>query len=560
MPGSSYDKTTEYDSAETSGIEAEVQELEGATELSIPRDRRFGRYELLMEMAKGGMATLFLARISGPEGFEKLVALKRVHDQLGDEEQFVQMFLDEARISARIHHPNVASVFDMGEVDGSYYIAMEYVHGQNLNDVLRAAVRLPETLSTYHAMRIVADTAAGLHAAHEIQGPDGKPLGVVHRDVSPQNILVSYDGNIKVVDFGIAYAAERVTSTATGTMKGKAAYMSPEQVMGETVDRRADIFALGIVLWESVLKRRLFREDTAATSMMRIRDGDIRRPRTIHRELPSSIDEIIMKALAHKPEDRYQTMAEFEDALNRELVRRDQYVAHGQISSLMETLFHDRRSIKDEQIQLALKAKPTKPIIAVGMGRRENDSSTALSFSSSIQARPLRRVSLIAGLIVVALVGVGLVFLATRGGGDSPGDSARGGAAPRSASAVQDAVAASPMRVNKSLPAQVQVRIDVSPANCRPVILFRDKRYTGSKNTITTHRTQTPVTARVTAAGYHPKQLRVDLRRDSQILVEMRPLQIAGSMAPPRRRRRPRRPGTRRPPRRRSSADLVKRF
>jgi len=215
-------------------------------------NQRLGRFELLMEISHGGMATLYLARMSGPQSFEKLVAVKRIHDHLAKERQFVEMFFDEARIAARIEHPNVASIFDLGEMDGIFYLAMEYVHGENLKDVIRESIRQHIAIPWTIIVTIVAEAARGLHAAHELKNSEGRLLGVVHRDVSPQNIVVSYDGHVKVIDFGVAYAAERVTHTEEGSVKGKLAYMSPEQVAGEPVDRRSDIFSLGIVLHEAL--------------------------------------------------------------------------------------------------------------------------------------------------------------------------------------------------------------------------------------------------------------------------------------------------------------------
>ncbi len=222
----------------------------GAAARASVAGRRLGRYELLLEMGSGGMATLYLARMAGPRRFEKLVAIKKIHDHLTSRQDFVDMFLDEAQISARIQHPNVVQLFDLGEADGSYFIAMEYVHGVNLAGLLRAVSgRGSGQYGWPQAAWIVAEAAAGLHAAHELLTTDGRPMNLVHRDVSPQNILVSYDGNVKVADFGIAFAAERITHTSSGVLKGKIPYMAPEQAAGEPLDRRADVFALGTLLF-----------------------------------------------------------------------------------------------------------------------------------------------------------------------------------------------------------------------------------------------------------------------------------------------------------------------
>ena len=203
----------------------------------------FGRYELLMEMGAGGMATLYLGRMTGPSNFEKYLAIKKIHDELVADPQMIEMFLDEARISARIQHPNVVQIFEFDQIEGAHYIAMEYIHGHDLAELLRLVAHTPECGYRWaHAARIVADAAAGLHAAHELRTPDGKSLELVHRDVSPQNLLISYDGYVKVTDFGIAHAADKLSKTLAGTVKGKVAYMAPEQVRGGKVDRRADVF------------------------------------------------------------------------------------------------------------------------------------------------------------------------------------------------------------------------------------------------------------------------------------------------------------------------------
>jgi len=237
--------------------------------------KAFGRYELLMQMGTGGMATLYLARIRGPKNFEKLLAIKKIHEHLLGNAEFISMFRDEARIAALIHHPNVVSTYDLGEIDGAYFIAMEYVHGQTLRDVVKAALRRKDPLDWANAVRIVSDVAKGLHAAHELRSHEGEPLGVVHRDVSPQNVLVSYDGHVKLADFGVAYAAEKMTDTGAGMLKGKVSYMSPEQASGNVIDRRSDIFSLGTVLFEAVTQQRLFKEDTEAATLQTVRVADV---------------------------------------------------------------------------------------------------------------------------------------------------------------------------------------------------------------------------------------------------------------------------------------------
>ncbi len=317
----------------------------------------FGRYELLVEMGYGGMATLYLARMSGPSNFEKLLAIKKIHEQLVAEPQMVAMFLDEARISARIQHPNVVQIFEFDEVAGAHYIAMEYVHGHDFAALLQAVGQHPECAYRWsHAARVVADAAAGLHAAHELTTADGRSLNLVHRDVSPQNLLLSYQGYVKVADFGIATAVDKLSQTLAGTVKGKVAYMSPEQVRGGAVDRRTDIFALGIVLWEAVTLQRLFREPTDVATMKRVAEADVPRPRSIARDLPVTVERVIMKALARNPDERYQTAAELRRALEKAMSSAGELLGSSAIEDLMAELFANYKIKKDLEIKQAAQA------------------------------------------------------------------------------------------------------------------------------------------------------------------------------------------------------------
>ncbi len=510
-----------------------------------PDKRMFGRYELLMEVAKGGMAALYLARIRGPAQFEKLVAIKRIYDHYSEEERFTEMFLDEARLSAMIHHPNVANVHDMGEVDGSYFIAMEYVHGESYNAMLRAASRQPKVMARHHAVRIVAEAAAGLHAAHELTDGKGKNLGVVHRDVSPQNILVGYDGQVKVIDFGIAYAAERLTKTATGTLKGKAAYMSPEQLLLEPVDRRSDVFSLGIVLWESVLMRRLFKEESDAATMLRIRDGDIPDPRSIRPDLPYGLERIIMKALAYKPKDRYQTCAELEEALNRELMRLEEFVTRQQLSDVMKQLFFDKMRIRDEQIQLALSGEPNDVPVAVGMGSSAAQSSETLSIhgpTDTIVYHGRRRLTIIAAVAVAAALLI--AFFVVRGMGNEgtmttpPADTEANVAAPPTMKTQQDPPPeVSPRRRSTTTieprprpSATVQIRLRVKPRASKPRVSFGGKTYKGNKLRMTIQRANRTATMFIRAKGYQDREVLVSQAHHIDFEITLKPAEAPAAM------------------------------
>jgi serine/threonine-protein kinase len=277
--------------------------------------QRVRDYEVLAHLKPGGMATLFLARRVGPSGFARPVAIKVVHPHLAEVPEFVRMFLDEARLSACIQHPNVVHVEELGEAFGSYFLAMEYVHGDSLATLLSSLERVERRLPIECAVSIAAAAAAGLHAAHETTSEDGSPLGIVHRDVSPQNVLVSIDGYVKVIDFGIAKARGSATHTELGTLKGKLAYMSPEQARGEPVDRRTDVYALGIVLWEMLTMRRLFSAPLEAAVLDAVMNPRVMPPSTTVPDLPAALDAVVLRALAAEPSERFATGAALQAAL-----------------------------------------------------------------------------------------------------------------------------------------------------------------------------------------------------------------------------------------------------
>jgi|HubBroStandDraft_6_1064221.scaffolds.fasta_scaffold54102_2 serine/threonine protein kinase len=279
--------------------------------------RRLGRYEVVKHLASGGMAQVLLARATGIEGFERYVVIKQIHVERANDPTVVKMFLDEARLAASLHHANIVQVHDIGQEAGEYYFAMEYLHGEDLRGVLHKHAVKHEYLPLEHVITIITSAAAALHHAHEQLGPDRLPRGIVHRDVSPANIFVCYDGTVKVVDFGIAKAAHRTTQTHSGTLKGKIAYMAPEHCLGKEVDRRSDIFALGIVLYELYTVRRLFKGASEFITMSAIVSGKIPPPSQHRPEIPPQLEAIIMKALATAPADRYQTAGELRVALDR---------------------------------------------------------------------------------------------------------------------------------------------------------------------------------------------------------------------------------------------------
>jgi len=318
---------------------------------------KIGRYQLCFELASGGMASVYLARAEGAPGFEKLVALKRIHPHLADEKDYVEMFLDEARIASRITHANVCSVFDFGEAEGEYFIAMEYLVGEPLSRVQRRVVanadQRASALLPARMARVIAQACEGLHAAHELRDADGESLDVVHRDVSAENLFVTYDGATQVVDFGIAHARQRVHHTEAGQVKGTFPYMAPEQMTAAVVDRRVDVWALGAVLWELLTLRTLFLRDTDVNTMYAVLSGEIRPPSDYRSDVPPELDEIVLKALQRSPHERWQSAREMGKALRRFLAKQDDLVGPAEIADWMEELFPGGESRKRQLMEIA---------------------------------------------------------------------------------------------------------------------------------------------------------------------------------------------------------------
>jgi serine/threonine-protein kinase len=273
--------------------------------------RVIGRYALFGEIAAGGMATVHFGRLVGPVGFSRTVAIKRLHAQYAKDPDFVAMFLDEARLASRIQHPNVVTTLDVVNMPSEVFLVMEYLQGESLSRLIRNARKLGENVPPGHAVSIISGMLHGLHAAHEAKSERREPLNIVHRDISPQNVLVGVDGAARVLDFGVAKAAMRSQSTRDGQMKGKLSYMSPEQLNGKPVDRRTDLFAAGVVLWEALTGKRLFDGADAGEIFAKLLASEIPRPSTLAQGISEPLDNVVMKALDRDPDKRYQTARQF---------------------------------------------------------------------------------------------------------------------------------------------------------------------------------------------------------------------------------------------------------
>lgn len=518
--------------------------------------RQFGRYELLLELAAGGMATLYLARLRGPEGFEKLVALKIIHAHLTREPSFVKMFFDEARISALVHHPNVVQVIDLGQIEDTYYIAMEYVHGKDYRAVLKGAYHrsrqgkpLASVPAWLIATRVAADAAAGLHAAHELVSSKGEPLGLVHRDVSPHNILLSYDGHVKLTDFGIAYAKHRITHTDSGVLKGKLAYMSPEQAEGSRIDRRADVFALGIVLWEAVCNKRLFRRETDAATIYALTRTEIPRPRTVREDLPAELEQIILRALAKRPGVRYQTAQELGRALEQLIARHDDVIGSAELAGVMSTLFAEQRAKLDREISEATAQADVDPAPNATVAQHERTdtnlinlprasdgvseeggsgvSETRLSAQAhrSMPTAPRRIPHLGIGLIALAGVlaaGLGYYLMgltpekrqaSDRGTVTSPRTVEQARDAPRPRERPRSPARRPPVMARA--PSKLVITFVVKPPGARATVLFRGKRYRQNRLDLLVTAGKTTERVRVEAPGFVPLERFVTVRPEA---------------------------------------------
>ncbi len=302
---------------------------------------RIGKYRVLARLGQGGMARVLLTMAEGPHSFHKLLVVKELREELAHDPEFLTMFLDEARIAARLNHPNIVQTYEIGSDGDRYFLAMEYLEGQPLNAIFRRIGR-PNIPLEIH-LRILADVLGGLEHAHRLADFDGSPLGIVHRDVSPQNVFVTYEGSVKLVDFGIAKAAGASSRTQEGILKGKISYIAPEQARCEQVDARADLFAVGLMLWEALAGRRLVHKEDEASVLARRMSGQDPSVRTVVPQLPAELANICDKAMAARPEARFQTAREFQEVLEAYLAKSDFRVSPKEVGAMVVDAFADER-------------------------------------------------------------------------------------------------------------------------------------------------------------------------------------------------------------------------
>src|SRR3569623_638225 len=375
-----------------------------------------GRYQIVERLAEGGMADVLLARTDGIEGFARHVVIKRIRADQARDIRYVTMFLDEARLAAPLHHANIVQVNDIGQEDGDYFFAMEYIHGEDARRILKRAAERERSVPLEHVLAIVIGAAVGLHHAHEQIGSDGTSLGIVHRDVSPANILIGYDGGVTVTAIGIAKAAPQHEEPQSGLLKGKVAYMSPEQCNNERVDRRSDVFALGIVLHELLTVRPLFQRENDFLTMSAIVHEQVPAPSPLAPAVHPELDAIVLKALARDPKDRYQTADEMRRALDQFAERAGVRTSATALSDFMMLQVGRRR---EPWLDRALTPLPEEPEVDIVDGvdviAPRDDDELEIQISDGAPAPPRRRRSLwIAGGLAVAAIAAALVLAGHR--------------------------------------------------------------------------------------------------------------------------------------------------
>ncbi len=310
-----------------------------------------GRYLLLDRVGVGGMAEVFRAKALGTDGFERVVAIKRIRPHLAADPQFLQMFVDEAKIAGQLRHENIVRIHELGVLDGTHFIAMDYVFGKDLLQLLSTLRRRQQVMAPPMAAWIAASMLAGLHHAHTSRDPAGNPLSLVHRDISPQNVLLSYDGAVKLIDFGIAKATSRIYQTMGDTVKGKAGYMSPQQIAGDPIDHRSDVFAASTCLHEMLTCRRLFRAQSDREVIDRVLHAKADPPSAVNPSVPPELDAIVMKGLARRVEDRWQSAAAMRDALMSYLSRTVPPFGTPQLAQVMTSIFEAEAEAEWEQLK-----------------------------------------------------------------------------------------------------------------------------------------------------------------------------------------------------------------
>jgi serine/threonine-protein kinase len=408
-----------------------------------------GKYRLIIELAQGGMGCVYLAVAQGPAGFSKLSVIKELKPELLEEPGFLAMFLDEARLSARLNHPNVVQTNEVSVDAGRAWLAMEYLDGQSLVR-LRARLTREKKLPLAVHLRVIAESCHGLHYAHELRDFDGTPLGVVHRDVSPHNVFVTYDGHVKILDFGVAKALGASHETTAGVMKGKVAYMAPEQVMGDPLDRRADVFSVGVMLWEAVAGKRMWDQLRVETIIARLMAGEIPSLAEAAPNAPPRLRALVDRAMARRPEDRFATIEMLRVELEACIAELGEAMSVRDLGRVMAEAFAPERAQVNEAVQGQLRmlqggpvsimtlpmtamsgsfgAMQQLPTIAGPLEKQGGTGKTAASMATVASHPPPPQPAKVGSVAVIAILGVmllvgsgiGIRQFALKGAGSQP--------------------------------------------------------------------------------------------------------------------------------------------
>lgn len=327
-------------------------------EFKLPRS--FGKYYLLELINVGGMAEVFKAKMFGVEGFEKIVAIKKILPEVAEDAEFIRMFIDEAKIAVRLQHPNIVQILELGKIEDSYFIAMELVNGKDLKTIRKRLKRVELLMPVEQSAYIISQVCDGLDYAHRKTDDKMNSLNIVHRDISPQNMIVSYEGTVKLIDFGIAKAKSKSTKTQAGMLKGKFSYMSPEQVSGQPIDRRSDIFSLGVVFFEMLTGKRLFLGKNDVETLEKIRKAEVPPPSVFNSSVPPELDRIVLKALSKDRDERYQWASEFSDDLKKFSFSTSKNFSRQDMMNFMSEFFADE--LEEETAKLEEYQKLQKPV------------------------------------------------------------------------------------------------------------------------------------------------------------------------------------------------------
>ncbi|HYO57218.1 serine/threonine-protein kinase, partial [Archangium sp.] len=324
----------------------------------------FGKYLLLDRINIGGMAEVWRGKMFGAGGFERLVAIKRILPNIAEDEEFITMFIDEAKISVQLNHANIAKIEDLGQITNNYFIAMEYIPGKDLRAIFDRCRKKGEPAPVPLVAYVVSKMCEGLDYAHRKKNTQGQDLNIVHRDISPQNVLVSFEGEVKVIDFGIAKAVGKATKTQAGILKGKFGYMSPEQVRGLPLDRRSDIFAIGVCLYEMLTGERLFVGNSDFSVLEKVRKAEVAPPSTYNHRIPETLEKIVLKALARDVDARYQYANELGDDLQRFLLTSESLFGRKDLMQYMKSTFAEDVEREKQRLQEYADIKPPEGMLA----------------------------------------------------------------------------------------------------------------------------------------------------------------------------------------------------